>query len=416
VGFLGGGVVLAGDWLMVNVLRVDDPVGAVPVHAFAGAWGTLAVALFAPLEALPAASRIVQLGVQGLGVLAVAAWGLMAGAAVFGLLRSTGHLRVPPEDEDRGLNEAEHGARTVWLDTLRTMRSITAERDLSRRAPEEPHTEAGEVARGVNELLGTLATTFSQWQADTERVAAAEEQLSGSAAAIAEHAQDSADRIARVGQSVSEANSVAQEVAERIQEVSRNASDANDRTRHGRQAVDQAVADIRALQSAGQRVEGANRTIEEIASKTDLLALNAAIEAANAGEAGQGFGVVAEEVRNLASQTAQATEEVGNLLQELQGRADQSVQAVEGLERTMAGMAQAVQETDQSADHIAQGAEKLAASMETAASDTHEVDASIHTVARYGKEVRSASEDLEELAQGLRRSLAVYRLPANVSA
>jgi methyl-accepting chemotaxis protein len=79
-------------------------------------------------------------------------------------------------------------------------------------------------------------------------------------------------------------------------------------------------------------------------------------------------------------------------------------------------MAQAVQETDQSADHIAQGAEKLAASMETAASDTHEVDSSIHTVARYGKEVRSASEDLEELAQGLRRSLAVYRLPANVSA
>lgn len=416
VGFLGGVVVLAGEWFLLHILRIDDPVGAVPVHAFAGAWGTLAVALFAPIQELPAATRITQIGVQGLGILAVATWGLAAGILVFGLLRSAGQLRVSPEDEDRGLNEAEHGARTVWLDTLQTMRTITDEHDLSRRAPEEPHTEAGDVARGINELLDSLAHTFSQWQSDTERVASAGEQLSGSAEAIAGHAQDSAHRLNRVGHSVAEANTTAQDVAEQIRAVSRNASEANDRTQDGREAVSRAVADIRALQSAGERVEGANRTIEEIANKTDLLALNASIEAANAGEAGQGFGVVAEEVRNLASQTAKATDEVGNLLEELQHRADQSAQAVESLENTMDGMARSVEQTDHSADQIARGAEKLAEAMDTAAQETQEVGESINTVARYGSEVHSASGDLGHLAQGLRRSLAAYRLPETAPA
>jgi Amt family ammonium transporter len=416
IGFAAGGVVLVGEWLVLHVLRVDDPVGAVAVHAFAGAWGTLAVALFAPLEALPAAARLDQFGVQLLGVGAVAVWGLAAGSVVFGILRAVGHLRVPPEDEDRGLNEAEHGARTVWLDTLRTMQDIAEERDLSQRAPEEPHTEAGEVARGLNGLLDTFVGTFGQWQNETGRVSAAGEQLAGSAEAIADSARDSAQRVGRVQESVSEADSVARDMAEQIREVSRSASHANERTRSGREKVTDAAENIRALRDAGGRVESANRTISDIATQTDLLALNAAIEAANAGEAGQGFGVVAEEVRNLASQTAKATAEVGSLLDELQSRAGDSAEAVEGLETAIQDMAAVVEQTDQSAEQIASGAEQLTTTMEVASEEVGGIGDSVATVARYGSEVESASGELGELAGGLRRSLAAYRLPQEAGA
>ncbi|HKL76855.1 MAG TPA: methyl-accepting chemotaxis protein, partial [Gammaproteobacteria bacterium] len=368
-------------------------------------------ALFAPLEALPAGSRVEQFGVQMLGVGAVALWGLTAGSMLFGLLRAMGHLRVSAEDEDRGLNEAEHGARTVWLDTLQTMQAIASDRDLSRRAPEEPHTEAGEVARGLNGLLDSFAGTFGQWQNETGRVSAAGEQLAGSAEAIAASARDSAQRVGRVQESVSEADSVARTMAEQIREVSRSASHASERTRSGQEQVTVAAENIRALRDAGGRVESANRTISDIAKQTDLLALNAAIEAANAGDAGQGFGVVAEEVRNLASQTAKATSEVGSLLSELQDRAGHSAEAVEGLEAAIQDMAAVVEQTDQSAEQIASGAEQLTATMDSAAEEANGIGDSVATVARHGSEVESASGDLGELAGGLRRSLAAYRLP-----
>ncbi|MFA9459429.1 ammonium transporter [Thiohalorhabdus methylotrophus] len=411
IGLVAGGVVVAGEWFVLHVLRVDDPVGAVSAHAFAGAWGTLAVALFAPVAELPMGDRLAQLGVQGVGVLAVAAWGLGTGAVVFGLLRAMGRLRVPEEDEERGLNEAEHGARTVWLDTLRTMQAIARERDLSQRAPVEPHTEAGEVAQGLNGLLKEFAGTFGAWQGETGRVSAAGDQLAGSAESIADSARDSADRVERVRASVSEADTVVQDVVAQIQEVSRSARHANERTQTGRQAVERAATGIRELRAAGERVEGANRTIRDIAERTDLLALNAAIEAANAGEAGQGFGVVADEVRALAHQTAQATSEVGGLLAELQQRASDSAEAVDGLQTAMQDMAAMVDQTDQSADRIAGGAEQLAATMHEAAGETAGIAESVGTVARHGEEVRGASRELGELALGLRRSLAVYRLP-----
>ena len=411
IGFVAGAVVLAGEWLVLHVLRVDDPVGAVAVHAFAGAWGTLAVALFAPLEALAAGGRLAQLGVQAVGVGAVAAWGLVAGGLAFGLLRGMARLRVPPEDEERGLNEAEHGAQTVWLDTLRTMQTIAAERDLSRRAPEEPHTEAGEVARGLNGLLDQFAGTLGEWQGETGRVSAAGNQLAESAEAIAHSAKDSAARADRVRASVGEADSVVQEMVAQIQEVSHTARNANASTQQGKDEVARAANGIGKLRAVGDRVEGANRAIGDIAQRTDLLALNAAIEASNAGEAGKGFGVVADEVRALAHQAARATTEVGNLLTELQREAAGSAEAVEGLQTTMEEVAAVVEQTDQNVGRIAGGTEQLAATMSEAAGETAGIAESVETVARHGRDVEAASGELGALSEGLRRSLSAYRLP-----
>ncbi len=156
IGVVSGIVVYTAEWLMLHVLRVDDPINAVAAHGFAGAWGTLGLALFAPVEVLPAGGHLAQLWVQFVGVIAVFAWAFVAGVILFSILKRTGHLRVSREEEMMGLNVTEHGARSAWLDTMNAMHEIVKDGDLSRRVEVELATEAGQVAESFNLLLNDL--------------------------------------------------------------------------------------------------------------------------------------------------------------------------------------------------------------------------------------------------------------------
>ena len=132
IGFSSGIVVYYSEKLLI-LCRVDDPVGAAAAHGFAGAWGTLILAFAAPVANLSAGSGAAQFGIQLLGVSAVAVWSLTCGFALCLLLKSMNLLRVDPDDEDKGLNVAEHGAKTVWLETLSTMNAIIETGDLTKR-------------------------------------------------------------------------------------------------------------------------------------------------------------------------------------------------------------------------------------------------------------------------------------------
>jgi len=118
VGALGGGVVFASTYLLEHILKLDDPLGAIPVHGFAGAFGTIAVALFAPADTLLAGSRMAQFTTQLTGVALVFAWSFGVTYAVMktvdtllkGLPDGGNGLRVPEHHEREGLNQHEHDA------------------------------------------------------------------------------------------------------------------------------------------------------------------------------------------------------------------------------------------------------------------------------------------------------------------
>ncbi len=161
IGVISGVVVYWGEWFLLYKLRIDDPVGAVAAHGFAGVWGTLAVALVAPVELLPLQDSVAQLWVQFIGVGAIFVWTVGSGLLLFGVLKWSGNLRVAKEEELQGLNLAEHGASTSWINTMRSMRDIVQQGDLSREVNEEPGTEAGEMARSFNQLLHQVNHAFN---------------------------------------------------------------------------------------------------------------------------------------------------------------------------------------------------------------------------------------------------------------
>ena len=120
VGFIAGAVVVLSS-LLLERLRLDDAVGAVPIHAFGGATGTILLAVFAPQGYLVGGSRLMQLGAQATGVLTNFAWSFGIGLILFYLLNKAFGLRVTPEQEEMGLNIVEFADIYSWIDFNRTI-------------------------------------------------------------------------------------------------------------------------------------------------------------------------------------------------------------------------------------------------------------------------------------------------------
>src|SRR3989338_1469264 len=159
IGAVGGLVMLISESLLER-FRIDDAVGAIPVHLGAGIWGTLAVAVFgSPALINTGLSPLQQLSAQGLGIAVCGLWALGISFIAFYLLNRFIRLRVSPEEEFTGLNISEHGSSTELLDFFRVMERQIETGDLSLRAPVEPFTEVGQIARRYNSLIETLENT-----------------------------------------------------------------------------------------------------------------------------------------------------------------------------------------------------------------------------------------------------------------
>ncbi|OGW97022.1 MAG: hypothetical protein A2Z81_06510 [Omnitrophica WOR_2 bacterium GWA2_45_18] len=179
-----GGVVMAAAQHLMDRFRIDDVVGAVPVHAAAGIWGTLAVALFGKPELLATGlSRWEQFQVQclGVGVCFIFAFGVTF--VLTYLINRIFPMRVTLADELQGLNITEHRETTEIFDLLSVMERQARTKDLSLRVPAEPYTEVGQIAHRYNKLMDSLQesltsiTNLRQTQASLKEKTAKLEEL-----------------------------------------------------------------------------------------------------------------------------------------------------------------------------------------------------------------------------------------------
>ena len=160
----GGGSVamLLVDRLLVR-WRIDDAVGAVPVHLGAGMWGTLTVALLGDAEIIGTGlGTWAQLKVQVLGIVVCGLWTFTTVYLVFNLINRLYRLRVTMDEELIGLNVSEHGATTELLDLFTVMDQQSRSGDLSLRVPVEPFTEIGQIASHYNRSMESLEKTVAR--------------------------------------------------------------------------------------------------------------------------------------------------------------------------------------------------------------------------------------------------------------
>ncbi|MGY1604027.1 methyl-accepting chemotaxis protein [Geodermatophilus sp. SYSU D00815] len=218
---------------------------------------------------------------------------------------------------------------------IREVLGRVADGDLSVRAGETGGAELGEVARSLDHTLDALGDVMRLVRGSAARLADASHQLDTASQAIADNARTAAGQadvvVASAGEVASSVDTVAtgsSQMESAIREIAHNATEA---ARVAGQAVTVAETTTRTVGKLGdssQEIATVVKLINGIAEQTNLLALNATIEAARAGEAGKGFAVVASEVKELAQETARATEDISTRVAAIQADTAGAVEAI----------------------------------------------------------------------------------------
>ncbi|MCX7932953.1 MAG: methyl-accepting chemotaxis protein [Rhodovarius sp.] len=258
----------------------------------------------------------------------------------------------------------------------------------------------------VGGVVRTLARSVEAMRERLETVAAAAEASGREAEAVAETS-------ARAGQDVQAVAASAEELAASVAEITRQVSEGAEVARAAAAEARATDRTVQGLVEAAQRIGDVVRLISDIAGQTNLLALNATIEAARAGEAGKGFAVVASEVKNLASQTARATEDIAAQIGAIRTTTEEAAAALRNIGGTIERMNEVTTAIAGAVEEQGAATREIARSAAQVAEATQAVVRRIGDVRRAAGETGEAAAEMRRDAQSLAQEAEVLRAKAD---
>ena len=350
-----------------------------------------------------------------------------------------------PKSEIREVTMLFAVGAAVWLlrsklqplsDLVRQAEALGAG-DLSVRLNVSSHDEIGQLARSFNQMGEALSTMVSHIRKAAEEVNSRAKALSGLSGGAYEGMEQQSGEITSMAGAVEEFSATSLNIADNMGNTERLAQENAQQTRIGRTSMQEASSSLEHIATAlnstatvintlGQRsqeIGGIVGVITSIAEQTNLLALNAAIEAARAGEQGRGFAVVADEVRNLASRTRQATDEISGMIQSIQQETGNAITTMEhgnvlmqeGLSRN-ADVASALARIDEQSRSAGQQFAAITTATHEQSSTATLLSSNLQSIALANSEQREVvsnlaitAKELETLAAGLRQEVDRFR-------
>ncbi|NOZ93409.1 MAG: HAMP domain-containing protein [Acidobacteria bacterium] len=297
------------------------------------------------------------------------------------------------------------------------------EGDLTRTVQVESQDELGQLGTLFNRFVGGIRKDISSIAHLSETVVGTSDQLSGLSEQIASATEETSSQAGmvsaaaeQVSKNVQSVATASEEMSASIREIARSATDA---ARVGGEAVEiagETVDRFGRLTASGDTIARIVEVIRNIAEQTNLLALNATIEAARAGEAGKGFAVVAAEVKKLAKQTADATEEIeGNIasIRHLTGDAGEAIQRVteiiHRINDIQTVIASAVEQQSSTTAEIGQNVSEAARGVDDIAQSIAAFAEVAQDTAAGASSIQQAAESLAETATQLKAIVGRFR-------
>ncbi len=387
-----------------NQLSADLQATASAVHASANRAleGTVALSLVALLLASALAWLIVREMTAALGGLG-AAMGALAGDNLATVVPGT----------DRG-DEIGAMARTVevFKDTMIRARDLATREAEEREARahrgerlERLNVEFDHAVTGMMQVVSTAASELESTAGSMSAIAGSTSERAAAVAAAAEQASQNVQAVA----------AAAEQLSGSIGEISRQVAHSTQISHTAREESDKVATAVHDLAETARQIGTVVKLINGIATQTNLLALNATIEAARAGEAGKGFAVVAGEVKTLANQTANATEEITLQIGAVQAQTEGVVAAIQGIVQVIeeigeisAAIAAAMEEQAAATQEIARNVDQAAAGTAEVTGNVVAVQSAATQTGAAARQVLSSSQDLARQAAALHARVARF--------